>query len=68
MGSDRVAVEITEGVAHVTLSRPDKFNAMDRDMFAAIGDAFRTLGRDPAVRAMERVQQLFAAVHDLGVF
>jgi enoyl-CoA hydratase len=34
------------------MARPDKFNAMDRDMFAAIGDGFRALGRDPAVRAI----------------
>lgn len=52
MGSERIAVEIAEGVAKVELARPDKFNAMDRDMFAAIGDAFRNLGRDPAVRAI----------------
>ena len=30
----------------------DKFNAMDKEMFAAIGDTFRALGRDPAVRAI----------------
>ena len=52
MGSDRLSVGIDGGVAHVELARPDKFNAMDRDMFAAIGDAFRALGRDPAVRAI----------------
>ena len=52
MGSDRIAVEIDGGVAHVELARPDKFNAMDKDMFAAIGDTFRALGRDPAVRAI----------------
>jgi enoyl-CoA hydratase/carnithine racemase len=52
MGSDRIAIGIEAGVAHVELARPDKFNAMDKDMFAAIGDAFRALGRDPAVRAI----------------
>ena len=52
MGSDRLSVTIDGGVAHVELARPDKSNAMDRDMFAAIGDTFRTLGRDPAVRAI----------------
>ena len=52
MGSERVAVRIEGGVAHVELARPEKLNAMDRDMFAAIGDAFRSLGRDPAVRAI----------------
>jgi enoyl-CoA hydratase/carnithine racemase len=52
MGSDRIAVGIEGGVAHVELARPDKFNAMDKDMFAAIGETFRALGRDPAVRAI----------------
>ena len=52
MGSDRLSVAIDGGVAHVELARPDKSNAMDRAMFAAIGDTFRALGRDPAVRAI----------------
>ena len=52
MGSDRIEVLIEDGVAHVELARADKFNAMDKDMFAAIGDAFRALGRDPRVRAI----------------
>src|ERR1044071_4639977 len=52
MGSDRIAVELADDVAHVELARPDKFNAMDKEMFAAIGDTFRALGRDGAVRAI----------------
>jgi len=52
MGSERIAVEVSEGVAHVEMARPEKFNAMDKDMFAAIGDTFRALGGDPAVRAI----------------
>jgi enoyl-CoA hydratase/carnithine racemase len=52
MGSDRIEVGIDGGVAHVALARPDKFNAMDEAMFAAIGDTFRALGRDGAVRAI----------------
>lgn len=52
MSSERIAVQVEAGVAHVELARPDRLNAMDRDMFAAIGDAFRALGRDPAVRAI----------------
>lgn len=50
--SERVAVRIEEGVARVELARSDKLNAMDGDMFAAIGASFRALGRDPAVRAI----------------
>jgi len=52
MESARVSVEIADGVAEVTLARPDRLNAMDQAMFAAIGDSFRALGRDPKVRAI----------------
>jgi len=52
MGSERIAVGIEDGVAHVELARADKFNAMDKEMFAAIGDTFRALGHDASVRAI----------------
>lgn len=52
MDADRIAVETRDGVAHVELARPDKFNAMDKAMFEGIGDTFRALGRDPAVRVI----------------
>ncbi|MFL6844959.1 MAG: enoyl-CoA hydratase-related protein [Allosphingosinicella sp.] len=52
MGSERIAIGRDGGVAHVELVREDKMNAMDGDMFAAIGEAFRTLGTDPSVRAI----------------
>ena len=52
MGSERISVSRDGGVAHVELARDGKFNAMDKAMFEAIGDAFRTLGADPAVRAI----------------
>jgi enoyl-CoA hydratase len=50
--AERVQVRVEDGVAHVELARPDKLNAMDRDMFVAIGETFRALGCDPAVRAI----------------
>ena len=52
MGSDRTAVSIDGHVAHVELTREDRFNAMDSEMFAAIGEAFRNLGTDSRVRAI----------------
>ncbi len=52
MGSERISVSRDGGVAHVELAREDKFNAMDKAMFEAIGDALRTLGGDPTVRAI----------------
>jgi enoyl-CoA hydratase/carnithine racemase len=52
MSSDRISTSIERGVAHVELARADKFNAMDKAMFAAIGETFRRLGADPSVRAI----------------
>ena len=50
--SERVIVTQDGDIAIVELARADRMNAMDGDMFAAIGDAFRALGRDPKVRAI----------------
>ena len=52
MGSERIALSIEGGVAHLELARPDKFNAMDKEMFEEIGDSLRALGCDPTVRAI----------------
>jgi enoyl-CoA hydratase/carnithine racemase len=55
MGSEmeeRVAVSIESGVAHVELARPGRFNAMDGEMFAAIGEIFRSIGTDARVRSI----------------
>ena len=66
MGSERIAVSIDGGVAHVELAREGKFNAMDREMFAAIGDTFRSLGADPAGgRSCSRGRQHFTSGLDL---
>jgi enoyl-CoA hydratase/carnithine racemase len=52
MPDDRIRIALDCGVAHVELAREDKLNAMDGAMFAAIGEAFRTLGGDPSVRCI----------------
>jgi enoyl-CoA hydratase len=52
MAEGRIAISRDGGVAHVELTREDKLNAMDGEMFAAIGEAFRTLGADPGVRCI----------------
>lgn len=52
MESERIAIDVENGVAHVELAREAKFNAMDREMFFAIGDAFRKLRNDSAVKAI----------------
>jgi enoyl-CoA hydratase/carnithine racemase len=50
--SDRVSVQIADGVADVRLNRPDKLNALDGDMFVALTDTSARLAKDNSVRAV----------------
>jgi enoyl-CoA hydratase/carnithine racemase len=50
--SDRVQVTITDGVADVRLSRPEKLNALDPAMFAGLVDTGRGLAAEPSLRAV----------------
>ena len=48
----RVRIEITDGIADVRLDRPDKLNAMDKAMFAALGETGKSLADNRSVRAV----------------
>ncbi|MCU1455284.1 MAG: enoyl-CoA hydratase/isomerase [Acidimicrobiales bacterium] len=50
--SDRVTITIDAGVADVRLARPDKLNALDLAMFAALVEAGDQLRADRSVRAV----------------
>ncbi len=52
MSEARVISEISNGVAHVRLNRPDKRNGLDLAMFEAIDQAAATLAADRSVRAI----------------
>lgn len=53
MNQNRIRVDVTEnGVATVTMIRPDKHNALDRSMFEGLLDAAAQLSADPKVRAI----------------
>ncbi|HVJ00713.1 MAG TPA: crotonase/enoyl-CoA hydratase family protein [Sphingomonas sp.] len=52
MAEQRVGIEFAGGVADVRLSRPDKLNALDPAMFAALIDAIRQLEKTPGLRAV----------------
>lgn len=56
-----------DGIAQVTMARPDVFNAFDELMIAELGEAFASLGTDPAVRAIVLTGQgkAFSAGADL---
>jgi enoyl-CoA hydratase/carnithine racemase len=50
--ADRVTIDISGGVADVRLNRPDKVNALDGLMFAALVEAGDTLAADRSVRVV----------------
>jgi enoyl-CoA hydratase/carnithine racemase len=49
---DRVRIEVADHVALVTLTRADKHNALDREMFESIIAAAERLTDEPALRAV----------------
>ena len=50
--SERIEVTVENHVADVVLSRPDKHNAVDRDMFEAFGTVGERLASDASIRAV----------------
>src|SRR3954468_20398903 len=50
--SERVRIEVADHVATVTLTRPDKHNALDGAMFTGIIAAAEQVGATPGVRAV----------------
>lgn len=52
MSTDRLAITIEDGIAEVALARPDKLNAMDEAMFAALSDAGNRLAATEGLRAV----------------
>ncbi|MEA2630079.1 MAG: 2-(1,2-epoxy,2-dihydrophenyl)acetyl-CoA isomerase [Chloroflexota bacterium] len=51
-GTETVRVEVVDGVATVTLARPEALNALDRPMKIALMAVLRRLDRDATVRAV----------------
>lgn len=47
-----VLYELRDGVAIITLNRPEKMNALTVEMREALGTYFEQAGRDPAVRSV----------------
>ena len=47
-----IGYQVDDGLAMVTLDRPEKMNALTVEMREALGTAFETAGRDPLVRAV----------------
>src|SRR5262245_25998605 len=52
MAEDRVRIEVSDGVATATLSRPDKHNALDVPMFEALASATEEIANDSEARVV----------------
>jgi enoyl-CoA hydratase/carnithine racemase len=68
--NDRVKVSLNEHVAEVMLNRPDKYNALDMQMFDALVTAADSLAKEPKLRAvvLHGAGGNFCAGIDVGVF
>lgn len=68
MSQERVRIAQEQGVAEVTLSRPDKMNALDPAMFDALIDALAQLQAAPGLRAivLHGEGKAFCAGLDMG--
>jgi enoyl-CoA hydratase len=49
---DRIIVERAEGIGTITLNRPGQHNAMDFEMWQALGEAAQDLGSDASVKVV----------------
>jgi methylglutaconyl-CoA hydratase len=63
-----VLTAMRAGVAHITINRPDKRNALDRATIAALSAELRRCADDPAVRVVQitGAGEVFCAGADLG--
>jgi enoyl-CoA hydratase/carnithine racemase len=68
--SDRVTCTVVDGVADVRLNRPEKLNALDAGMFAALVEVGEALKGDTGVRAvvLSGEGRAFCAGLDFGGF
>jgi len=69
MSSERIRYECREGLALLTLNRPEKLNAVNKEMIAALGQALDSAEADPAVRAivLTGAGRAFSAGFDLDM-
>src|SRR4051812_46280617 len=68
--TDHVRHDVTNGVLTLTLNRPEKKNALTREMYQALGDAIDAADGDAAVRCVviQAEGDIFTAGNDLADF
>jgi enoyl-CoA hydratase len=71
MNYENILVESQNGIATITINRPTKLNALNRDTIAELHHAFNTLGLDAAVRVIILTgsgEKAFVAGADIAEF
>ena len=65
--ADEVIYEIKEGIAYITLNRPEKLNAIDPPMRQQLWDAYQDVDKNPDVRCaiVTGAGRAFSTGHDL---
>jgi 2-(1,2-epoxy-1,2-dihydrophenyl)acetyl-CoA isomerase len=65
-----VLLTIEQGIARVTLNRPDRLNALDHDLALELANTFESLDRDPTLRVVTLMGagRAFMAGGDITVF
>ena len=58
--AEELLYDVKDGVATVTLNRPDQRNALNPELLAALVEAMKRARDDEAVRALKRTHQRFA--------
>ncbi len=66
MDYETITLDITDGLAVVTLNRPDKMNALNTRMRAELADAMRRAGHEARVVVMTGAGRAFCSGQDLG--
>lgn len=68
--SESLRLELRDGVAHLTLARPERQNALDLELCRALMDATRALHDEPGVRAvlLRGAGGIFCGGGDVKVF
>lgn len=68
--TERVTVDVTDGVAQVRLARPAKMNALDMRMFRALAETGQSIGADRSIRSVVLAGEgrAFCAGLDMAVF
>ncbi|MXU64349.1 enoyl-CoA hydratase/isomerase family protein [Oceanomicrobium pacificus] len=68
--TDRLQIETTDGIVTIRLNRPEKLNAIDPDMMAALDTAVSAIERDASARAVivTGTGKAFSVGADIGAF